>query len=251
MGAFSYHTPQLQSLGVSYTCSSLYPSFECIHLTLICRILLYHKHITHTAFKFRFLALEVIIVLLLFFAIPVGAHGEIVGIAICNLMAIAWFWYNSVRSVEVTVDGGLRFWIGNYEMDIPFDKIVEMRRETGECSTMNPAFLFYRGYMTNPTDGVVIITSVASTPPFMWPRSAGKPERKLGPFSCPRLKILFSPAGGSLNFLREVDQEMKSSREELGGNAHRIGGIQPPSFDTNGTRRGNMRVDGTGDFFDV
>jgi len=191
----------------------------------------------------------------LIFAIPYGAHGEAVIIAILNLAAIAWYWYNSVRSVEVTMDGGLRFWIGNYEMDIPFDKVVEMRRITNECSIIDPTLLLYRGFLTNPGDGVIIATSVATPPFFMWPRSAGKPERTLGPLALPRLKIIFSPAGGSLNFIKEVENEMRSRHEDDMNDPIRHGGqggIQPPSFDT--SHQPSRRVGSMGsnnDYFDV
>ena len=183
---------------------------------------------------------------------PYGAHGEAVIIAILNLFAIAMFWYNSVRSVEVTMDGGLRFWIGNYEMDIPFDKIVEMRRVTSECSVLDPSLLLYRGFLTNPGDGVVIVTSVATPPFFMWPRSAGKPERKIGPLALPRLRIIFSPAGGSLNFIKEVESEMRSKHEEDGGGMRQgAGGIQPPSFDSNNASRRVGSMNPSNDYFDV
>ena len=33
-----------------------------------------------------------------------------------------------VRCVEITADGGLRFWIGNIELDIPYDKITGLHR---------------------------------------------------------------------------------------------------------------------------
>jgi len=171
-------------------------------------------------------------------------------IAILNLVAIAWYWYNSVRSVEVTMDGGLRFWIGNYEMDIPFDKVVEMRRVTSQCSIFDPTLLLYRGFLTNPGDGVVIVTSVATPPFFMWPRSAGKPERTMGPLALPRLRIIFSPAGGSLNFIKEVENEMRSKQEDDDGGGMRQGGIQPPSFDSNPSRRVSSMTP-SNDYFDV
>ena len=71
----------------------------------------------------------------LIFLAPIEAHGTILVVSIANLLAVAWFWYNSVRSVEVTADGALRFWIGNVEVDVPFDKIVEMRRIVDECAS--------------------------------------------------------------------------------------------------------------------
>ena len=179
------------------------------------------------AFKIRFVILEAIFVAILIAAVPIGAHGVVLGISLGNLGVIAWFWYNSVRSVEVTVDGGLRFWIGNFEVDVPFDKIMSMRRISGECSLIAPNLLPHRGYLTSPTDGVAIVTSVPSTPFWMWPRSAGRPERRLGPFTCPRLIVVFSPTGGSLSFIREVEAEM---RGDGSGGEGRAGRVQPPAY---------------------
>lgn len=202
-----------------------------------------------TSFKCRLFALEAIfIALLVYLGQRIGAHGLILWIAIANLAIVAWFWYNSVRSVEVTTDGALRFWIGNIEIDVPFDKIVEMRRITGECALFSCALIPHRGYLTIPGDGVAVITSVPSTPFFMWPRSSGRPERRLGPFTCPRLKIVFSPNGGALNFLREVEDEMRanlggdgsSNRQPMSG-----GFTQPPAFEK---RSG---TNGVGEFYDV
>jgi len=209
------------------------------------------------AFKFRFIVLESIFLLLIIAAIPIGAHGTVVAISVGNLLAVAWFWYNSVRSVEITTDGGLRFWIGNIEVDVPFDKIIEMRRVSGECSIVSPGLLPHRGFLTSPTDGVAIITSVPSTPFFMWPRSAGKPERRLGPMTCPRLKIVFSPVGGGLNFIREVENEMRDvgTNSIDRSNDRRTNQMQqPPSIDPKNLQAGNgsnLRSDAIGDFFDV
>ncbi|EED94925.1 predicted protein [Thalassiosira pseudonana CCMP1335] len=75
------------------------------------------------AFKLRFFLFEAIFLAILIVALPIGAHGTVVSISIGNLIAVAWFWYNSVRCVDITSDGGLRFWIGNIEIDVPFDKI--------------------------------------------------------------------------------------------------------------------------------
>eukprot|EP00551_Chaetoceros_affinis_P014148 CAMPEP_0203711684 /NCGR_PEP_ID=MMETSP0091-20130426/69642_1 /ASSEMBLY_ACC=CAM_ASM_001089 /TAXON_ID=426623 /ORGANISM="Chaetoceros affinis, Strain CCMP159" /LENGTH=260 /DNA_ID=CAMNT_0050589625 /DNA_START=113 /DNA_END=895 /DNA_ORIENTATION=- len=199
------------------------------------------------AFKFRFLLLESLFVVGLIFLAPIGAHGTILVVSIGNLLAVAWFWYNSVRSVEVTADGALRFWIGNVEVDVPFDKIVEMRRIVDECAIWSCSLIPHRGYLTTPSDGVAIITSVPSTPFFMWPRSAGRPERRLGPFACPRLKILFSPNGGGMNFLREVEDEMRagSGGRRADGAARNGGMIQPPAYDTKSARNG------VGEFYDV
>jgi hypothetical protein len=66
--------------------------------------------------------MELIFVLLMVAAVPVGAHGMVVAVSIVNLLIVAWFWYNLVRSVEITTDNALRFWIGNIEIDVPFDK---------------------------------------------------------------------------------------------------------------------------------
>ena len=207
-----------------------------------------HRLYTHphnTAFKLRFFLFEAIFVAILIAAVPVGAHGTVVSISIGNLFVVAWFWYNSVRCVDITSDGGLRFWIGNIEIDVPYDKIVGIHRLSGNCGICSAALLPHRGLLTNPTDGVAILTSVPSTPFWAWPRSAGRPERSLGPLRCPRLKIVFSPAGGGLNFIREVDNEMRHTDENgaSGGNRVAKGGkIQPPSFDP--AAKG-------GDFFDV
>ena len=68
---------------------------------------------------------------------------------------------------------------------------------------------------------------------WAWPQSAGRPERR-GPLRCLRLKIMFSPAGGGLNFIREVENEMHGAGREgsggLGGNRMGKGKVQPPSF---------------------
>lgn len=142
-------------------------------------------------FKLRFFAAEVISILLLFFLLPLSTHSLILTVAISNLFLVAWFWYNAVRSCEITVDGALRFWIGNVEVDVPFDKIRSIHRlDDRECTICSWGLLPHRGYLTIPSDGVAIVTTVPSTPFFMWPRSAGRPERTCGPLSCPRLKIV-------------------------------------------------------------
>lgn len=199
------------------------------------------------AFKFRFLLLEGLFLVGLIFLAPIGAHGTILVVSIANLLAVAWFWYNSVRSVEVTTDGALRFWIGNVEVDVPFEKILEMRRIVDECTIWSCGLIPHRGYLTTPSDGVAIITSVPSTPFFMWPRSAGRPERRLGPFSCPRLKIVFSPNGGAMNFLREVEDEMRASSggQQRSDRNHNGGSIVPPAYDN------KAGVNGVGEFYDV
>ena len=166
-----------------------------------------------TGFKVQFILLEAIFILLMVAAVPVGAHGTVVAVSVANLVLLAWFWYNLVRSVDVTADGTLRFWIGNIEVDVPFDKIVAIRR----VSTSMPCSVFvtaqpYRGFLSTPTDGVAIVTTVPSTPFWLWPRSAGKPDRSccFGILACPRLTVVFSPAGGGLNFIREVENEMRN-----------------------------------------
>jgi hypothetical protein len=163
-------------------------------------------------FKLRFILLEVIFVLLVVVAVPIGAHGTVVSVSIGNLFAVAWFWYNLIRSVDITSDGGLRFWIGNIEIDVPFDKIVSMRRValTNPCTVIS--LKPHRGFLSQPTDGVCIVTTVPSTPFWLWPRSAGKPDRTCcwGRCACPRLTVVFSPSGGSLNFIREVENEMRN-----------------------------------------
>ena len=59
---------------------------------------------------------------------------------------------------------------------------------------------------------------------------------------------MFSPAGGGLNFIREVENEIHHSNEDDdigGGSGNRVKGgkIQPPSFDPASSKGG--------DFFDV
>ena len=187
-----------------------------------------------SAFKLRFFLFEALFVAILLYAVSVGAHGTVVSISIGNVFAVAWFWYNSVRCVDVTADGGLRFWIGNIELDVPYDKITGLHRLDGTCGVCPPGLLPHRGLLTHPTDGVAVLTSVLSTPFWAWPRSAGRPEQRLGPLRCPRLKIVFSPASGGLNVIREVENEMHGAGGEggggLGGNRMGKGKVQPPSF---------------------
>jgi hypothetical protein len=164
-------------------------------------------------FKIQGILLEVIFVILMIAAVPIGAHSTVVAVSVANLLLLAWFWYNFVRNVEVTSEGALRFWIGNIELDVPFDKIVSIRR----VATTMPCSIFvssqpYRGFLSNPVDGVAIVTTVPSTPFWLWPRSAGKPDRSccFGILACPRLTVVFSPAGGGLNFIRDVETEMRN-----------------------------------------
>jgi hypothetical protein len=184
---------------------------------------------THAGFKIQFIVLETIFVALLVAAVPIGAHSTVVAISIANLFLLAWFWYNLVRSVDVTSEGTLRFWIGNIEVDVPFDKIVSVRR----VSTKVPCSLFvtshpYRGFLSTPSDGVAVVTTAPSTPFWLWPRSAGKPDRNccFGVLACPRLTVVFSPAGGANNFIREVENEMRNfgGRPSSSKAGHMFGG---------------------------
>mmetsp|Transcript_16612 Transcript_16612/g.45990 ORF Transcript_16612/g.45990 Transcript_16612/m.45990 type:complete len:275 (-) Transcript_16612:418-1242(-) len=166
------------------------------------------------SFKVKFIIVEALFVLLVITAVPIGAHGTVVAITVANLLLVAWVWYNLVRSVDVTSEGALRFWIGNIEVEVPFDKIINIKRttsSTGTCSVC-PIIPTDRGFLSNPDDGVSIITSVASTPFWLWPRSAGKPERSFcfGLIMCPKLTVVFSPSCGSANFIRDVEAEMRN-----------------------------------------
>lgn len=76
-----------------------------------------------TGFKARFIILESLFVLLLVCAVPIGAHGTVVAVTVANLLAVAWFWYNHIRSVDVTSEGKLRFWIGNIEVEVPLTRL--------------------------------------------------------------------------------------------------------------------------------
>jgi len=168
--------------------------------------------------------------------VPIGAHGTAVSVTIVNFALVQWFWYNSVRSVDITSDGGLRFWIGNIEIDIPFDKISSMKKvdiTCPSCSIISPALLPHRGFLSNPKDGVAVITSVPSTPFWAWPRSLDKPERTCCSLSCPRLVIVFSPAGGAANFIQEVEGEMRNFHLEGGSSRRATQQLQqPPAYPT-------------------
>jgi len=165
-------------------------------------------------FKARFIILESLFVLLVVCAVPIGAHGTVVAVTVANLLAVAWFWYNHVRTVDVTSDGTLRFWIGNIEVDVPFDKIIAIRRvatASAPCSFLQLSSVWpYRGFLGDPNDGVAVVTTVPSTPFWLWPRSAGKPERSwcFGVLVCPKLTVVFSPVGGGQNFINDVEREM-------------------------------------------
>lgn len=179
----------------------------------------------------RFVVLETIFILLIVCTVPIGAHGTVVAITIANLLGVAWFWYNHVRSVDVTSDGTLRFWIGNIEVDVPFDKIIAIRRvstTSAPCSCMALSSVWpYRGFLGDPNDGVAVVTTVPSTPFWLWPRSAGKPERVFcfGFLYCPKLTVVFSPTGGGQNFINDVEREMlnfsnSSGKRRISSNAY-------------------------------
>ncbi len=185
-----------------------------LHLTSLLSVL--NLWLNHDAlgFKARFVILESVFVVLLVCAVPIGAHGTVVAVTVANLLAVAWFWYNHVRSVDVTSEGTLRFWIGNIEVDVPFDKIVSIRRvatAAAPCSFMQLTAVWpYRGFLSDPSDGVSVVTTVPSTPFWLWPRSAGKPDRSFcfGFLFCPKLTVVFSPTGGGQNFINDVEREM-------------------------------------------
>ena len=185
------------------------------------------------------MVIEIIFVVLLIVCVPVGAHGTVVSLSLGNMAAVAWFWYNSVRSIDITYDGGLRFWIGNVEIEIPFDKIVSMKllRPNFPCSIVSLPQFPHMGYLSNPLDGVAVITSVPSTPCWSWPRSTDKPERRccFGHVGCPKMVIVFSPAGGASNFINEVENEMRHGHNldhnETGlGLSNRKQFSQPPAY---------------------
>lgn len=191
-------------------------------------IYIYNVYIS--GFKARFIILESLFVLLIVCAVPIGAHGTVVAVTIANLSAVAWFWYNHVRSVDVTSDGSLRFWIGNIEIDVPFDKIIAIRRvdtANSPCSFMQLSSVWpYRGFLGDPNDGIAVVTTAESTPFFLWPRSAGKPERVwcFGFLYCPKLTVVFSPTGGGQNFINDVEREMlnysNGGGNKRGGNSN-------------------------------
>ena len=188
-------------------------------------------------FKFRFILLEVVFVVLLVCAVPIGAHGTVVAISMGNLLAVAWWWYNFVRSVEITSDGTLRFWIGNIEVDVPYDKIVSIRRiaSTSFPWSCFPSLMPYRGFLSEPMDGVAIVTTVPSTPFWMWPRSSGKPERSFffGLIMCPKLTIVFSPSGGGHSFVADVEREMRNYSNGVSGQEGKTGGSSTVTPRTN------------------
>jgi len=219
------------------------------------------------SFKLCFFVFEIIFVVILVLAVPIGAHGTALSVSMVNFTAVAWFWYNSVRSIDITCDGGLRFWIGNVEVEIPYEKIVSMRHINVNFpfSIVSMSLFPHRGFLSNPMDGVAVITSIPSTPFWAWPRSSDKPERKCCFLACPRLVILFSPAGGAYNFIQEVESEMRSFHVD--GESARASSKQfqqPPAYPvkTNGYNTSNSSSNGhnivarptigvQGDLFDV
>jgi len=169
------------------------------------------------AFKCTFFVIELIFVAVLIVVVPIGYHATVISITVGNLAAVAWFWYNSVRSVDVShSEGSLVFWIGNFEVTVPFDAIIAIKPTTGRtpCSIVNFGLIPHRGYLSDPSDSVAIMTRLPSTPFWSWPRSAeglgARADRRccMGLFGCPRLVIVFSPEGGASNFIREVEYEM-------------------------------------------
>jgi hypothetical protein len=170
------------------------------------------------AFKFTFFFIELIFVAILIIVVPIGYHATVISISVGNLAAVAWFWYNSVRSVDVShSEGLLRFWIGNFEVTVPFDSVLAIKPTSGRtpCSIINFGLIPHRGYLSNPRDGVAIMTRMPTTPFWSWPRSAeglgARADRRccMGLFGCPRLVIVFSPEGGASHFIREVEYEME------------------------------------------
>jgi hypothetical protein len=220
----------------------LYVKLGIVQRRIQMLIMLIMLFLVDTAFKVRVILLEIIFVLLLICAVPIGAHGTVVAVSVANLILVAWFWYNLVRNVDITTDGTLRFWIGNISIDVPFDKIVSMKRVAlstpCSCVTFNP----HRGFMSSPTDGVCIVTTVPSTPFWLWPRSAGKPDRTCcyGVVGCPRLTVVFSPAGGGLAFIREVENEMRNFSS--GNRRQSQERVQPPSYVPTGMKSDYMDV---------
>lgn len=200
-------------------------------------------------FKIRFFLLELIFIFLLVAAVPINAHATAVSISIANMVVVAWFWYNSVRCVDVTSDGSLRFWIGNIEIEVPFEHITKMKRISisTPCSIVSYPLLPHRGLLSDPSDGVAVITSLSCTPFWAWPRSPLKAPRRCccDTFGCPKQVIIFSPAGGSLNFMREVENEMRGGG---GGGTHQM--QQPPTFDPNSIGT-NSNGTGRNDLLDV
>jgi len=156
-------------------------------------------------------------VALLVIVVPIGYHATVISISVGNLAAVAWFWYNSIRSVDVShSSGSLNFWIGNFEVTVPFDSVNSIKPICGRtpCSIVSFGLIPHRGFLSNPSDGVAIMTRLPSTPFWSWPRGAEglgtRVDRRccMGLFGCPRLVIVFSPLGGASNFIHEVEKEM-------------------------------------------
>ena len=172
-------------------------------------------------FKTRFVIVEILFLLLVIYLVPIGAHGTVVTVTVANMLVVAWFWYNHVRTVEVTTDGNLRFWIGNIEIDVPFDKVVAIRRvatPSAYCSFLQLSAVWpYRGFLSDPDDGVAVVTTVPSTPFWLWPRSAGKPERSycFGFLFCPKLTVVFSPEAQYISKRGLVQHVLEDEREDF------------------------------------
>ena len=126
----------------------------------------------------------------------------------------------------------LRFWIGNQEIFVPFDRIVSLRRVSSTFGFISGSMFPHRGVLSTASDGVAILTTLGSEPFFLWPRSAGKPERKFFCCSYPKLVFVFTPTGGSLSFIREIENEMRHFGSSGGGDSSRFnqGRVVPPSY---------------------
>lgn len=61
-----------------------------------------------------------------------------------------------------------------------------------------------------------------------------------GLMSCPRLTVVFSPAGGSLNFIREVENEMRNFQ-----------GRPSDEHNNNNDNMGSKHRHGHSDYLDV
>ena len=121
--------------------------------------------------------------------------------------------------------------VGNQEIFVPFDRIASLRRTSSPIGFISPSLFPHKGFLTSASDGVAIVTTMVSEPFFLWPRSAGKPERKFLCCTCPKLTLVFSPTGGSLSFIREVENEMRHYGSNSGADTSRFnqGRVVPPS----------------------
>jgi len=177
----------------------------------------FHTAPFSAAFKWTFFVIEALFVAMCIVVFPYGYHATIITISVGNLLAVAWFWYNSVKAVDIShSDGILNFWIGNFEVTVPFDDIHHLKPVRGRtpCSIVSFGLIPHRGYLSDPTDGVAIMTRMPSTPFWSWPRGAeglgARSDRRccFGLCGCPRLVIVFSPAGGGHSFINEVENEI-------------------------------------------